>query len=191
MHSAINIAGPLPTLRLCHQRRQLPPLPLYWLQLCKAASVTCRSTNNHYKPKYSLPSNVASLHHLSLSSFTHSTYTNTAGAVVLRNRSGFSSSSHFDNGRNTIYTSKLKKLNFRKGYRDCIKRYGDKAWMQSTRYIVTSCHGNDDEMWSTSRLIIQHKPYIVEQPPPLPFINYHYTKVCKYACLHFQCLGIV
>ena len=34
--------------------------------------------------------------------------------------------------------------------------------MQSTRYIVTSCHGNDDEMWSTSRLIIQHKPYIVE-----------------------------
>ena len=59
-------------------------------------------------------------------------------------------------------TSKLKKLNFRKGYRDCIKRYGDKAWMQSTRYIVTSCHGNDDEMWSTSCLIMQHKPYIVE-----------------------------
>ena len=86
----------------------------------------------------------------------------------------------------------MKKLNFRKGYRDCIKRYGDKAWMQSTRYIVTSCHGNDDEMWSTSCLIIQHKPYIVEQPQPLPFISYyHYTKVCKYACLHFQCLGIV
>ena len=34
--------------------------------------------------------------------------------------------------------------------------------MQSTRYIVTSCHGKDDEMWSTSCLIIQHKPYIVE-----------------------------
>jgi len=34
--------------------------------------------------------------------------------------------------------------------------------MQSTRYIVTSSHGNDDEMWSTSCLIIQHKPYIVE-----------------------------
>ena len=34
--------------------------------------------------------------------------------------------------------------------------------MQSTRYIVTSCHGNDDEMWSTSCLIMQHKPYIVE-----------------------------
>ena len=36
--------------------------------------------------------------------------------------------------------------------------------MQSTHYIVTSCHGNDDdsEMWSTSCLIIQHKPYIVE-----------------------------
>ena len=34
--------------------------------------------------------------------------------------------------------------------------------MQSTRYIVSSCHGNDDEMWSTSCLIIQHKPYIVE-----------------------------
>ena len=47
-------------------------------------------------------------------------------------------------------TSKLKKLNFRKGYRDCIKRSGDKAWMQSTRYIVTSCHGNDDKMSSTS-----------------------------------------
>ena len=61
-----------------------------------------------------------------------------------------------------MYTSKLKKLNFRKGYRDCIKRSGDKAWMQSTRYIVTSCHGNDDKMWSTSCLIIQHKPYIVE-----------------------------
>ena len=59
-------------------------------------------------------------------------------------------------------TSKFKKLNFRKGYRDCIKRSGDKAWMQSTRYIVTSCHGNDDKMWSTSCLIIQHKPYIVE-----------------------------
>ena len=59
-------------------------------------------------------------------------------------------------------TSKLKNLNFRKGYRDCIKRSGDKAWMQSTHYIVTSCHGNDDKMWSTSCLIIQHKPYIVE-----------------------------
>ena len=34
--------------------------------------------------------------------------------------------------------------------------------MQSTRYIVSSCHGNDDEMWSTSCLIMQHKPYIVE-----------------------------
>ena len=34
--------------------------------------------------------------------------------------------------------------------------------MQSTCYIVTSCHGNDDEMWSTSCLIMQHKPYIVE-----------------------------
>ena len=94
--SAINIAGPLQTLRLYHQRSQLPPLPLYWLQLCKAASVTCRSTNNHYKPKYSLPSNVANLHHLSLSSFAYSTYTNTAGAVVLRNKSRFWFSSHFD-----------------------------------------------------------------------------------------------
>ena len=28
--------------------------------------------------------------------------------------------------------------------------------------IVTSCHGNDDEAWSTSCLIMQHKPYIVE-----------------------------
>ena len=55
-----------------------------------------------------------------------------------------------------------KNLNFRKGYRDCIKRYGDKAWMQSTHYIVTSCHGNNDKMWSTSCLIIQHKSYIVE-----------------------------
>ena len=34
--------------------------------------------------------------------------------------------------------------------------------MQSTHYIVTSCHGNDDEMWSTSCLIMQHKTYIVE-----------------------------
>ena len=28
--------------------------------------------------------------------------------------------------------------------------------------IVTSCHGNIDETWSTSCLIMQHKPYIVE-----------------------------
>ena len=34
--------------------------------------------------------------------------------------------------------------------------------MQSTCYIVSSCHGNNDEMWSTSCLIMQHKPYIVE-----------------------------
>ena len=34
--------------------------------------------------------------------------------------------------------------------------------MQSTHYVVTSCHGNDDEMWSTSCLIMQHKSYIVE-----------------------------
>ena len=46
--------------------------------------------------------------------------------------------------------------------------------------IVTSCHGNDDEAWSTSCLIIQHKPYIVEQPQTCPFKSYyHYTKVCK------------
>ena len=51
--------------------------------------------------------------------------------------------------------------------------------MQSTCYIVSSCHGNNDEMWSTSCLIMQHKSYIVEQPPPLPFISYyHYIKVC-------------
>ena len=37
---------------------------------------------------------------------------------------------------------------------------------------------------------MQHKPYIVEQPPPHSFKSYyHYTKVRKYACLHFQCLG--
>ena len=28
--------------------------------------------------------------------------------------------------------------------------------------IVTSGHGNDDETWITSCLIMQHKPYIVE-----------------------------
>ena len=56
-------------------------------------------------------------------------------------------------------------------YKDCIKRNGDKTRMQSTCYniIVTSCHGNNDEMWSTSCLIMQHKPYIVEQPPPHSF----------------------
>ena len=53
-------------------------------------------------------------------------------------------------------------MNYGKGYRDCIKRNGDKTLMQSTCYIVTSCHGNNDEMWSTSYLIMQHKPYIVE-----------------------------
>ena len=81
-------------------------------------------------------------------------------------------------------------MNYGKGYRDCIKRNGDKTRMQSTCYIVTSCHGNNDEMWSTSCLIMQHKPYIVEQPPPHSFNSYyHYTKVRKYAWLHFQCLG--
>ena len=81
-------------------------------------------------------------------------------------------------------------MNYGKGYRDCIKRNGDKTWMQSACYIVTSCHRNNDEMWSTSCLIMQHKPYIVEQPPPHSFKSYyHYTKVRKYACLHFQCLG--
>ena len=60
-------------------------------------------------------------------------------------------------------TSKLKNsMNYGKGYRDCIKRNGDKTRMQSTCYIVTSCHGNNDEMWSTSFLIMQNKPYIVE-----------------------------
>ena len=57
-------------------------------------------------------------------------------------------------------------MNYGKEYRDCIKRNGDKTPKQSTCYIVTSCHGNNDEMWSTSCLIMQHKPYIVEQPPP-------------------------
>ena len=81
-------------------------------------------------------------------------------------------------------------MNYGKGYRDCIKRNGDKTRMESTCYIVTSCHRNDDEMWSTSCLIMQHKPYIVEQPSPHSFKSYyHYTKVRKYACLHFQCLG--
>ena len=37
----------------------------------------------------------------------------------------------------------------RRGYRVC-----------ST--IVNSCHGNDDEIWSTSCLIMQHKPDIVQ-----------------------------
>ena len=69
-------------------------------------------------------------------------------------------------------------MDYGKGYRDCIKRNGDKTRIQSTRYIVTSCHGNDDKMWSTSCLIMQHKPYIVDQPPPHPFkSHYHYTKV--------------
>ena len=34
--------------------------------------------------------------------------------------------------------------------------------MQSTHYIVTSFDGNNDEMWSTSCLITQHKPCIAE-----------------------------
>ena len=53
-------------------------------------------------------------------------------------------------------------MNYGKKYRNCIKRNGEKTWMQSTCYIVTSCHRNDDKMWSTSCLIMQHKPYIVE-----------------------------
>ena len=46
--------------------------------------------------------------------------------------------------------------------------------------LCISYHGNNDEMWSTSCLIIQHKLYIVEQPSMCPFKSYyHYTKVCK------------
>ena len=45
---------------------------------------------------------------------------------------------------------------------------------------VTSCHGNDDKAWSTSCLIMQYKPYIVEQLPMCPLKSYyHYTKLCK------------
>ena len=36
------------------------------------------------------------------------------------------------------------------------------GWKAHAIIIVTSCHRNDDEMWSTSCLIMQHKPYIVE-----------------------------
>ena len=56
----------------------------------------------------------------------------------------------------------LKRIHFRNVYRDCIKRYRDKAWKQSAHYTVTSCDENNNEMWSTSCLITQHKPYIVE-----------------------------
>ena len=82
-------------------------------------------------------------------------------------------------------------MNYGKGYRDCIKRNGDKTQMQSTRYIVTSCHGNDDEMWSTSCLIMQHKPYIVEQPPPHSFKSYyHYIHKSMQVCMaSFSVLG--
>ena len=38
--------------------------------------------------------------------------------------------------------------------------------------IVTSCHGND-EAGSTLCLIMQHKPYIVDQPPTCPFKSYY------------------
>ena len=69
-------------------------------------------------------------------------------------------------------------MDYGKGYRDCTKRNGDKTRMRSTRYIVTSCHGNNDEMWSTSCLIMQHKPYIVEQPPPHPFKATITTQKC-------------
>ena len=63
----------------------------------------------------------------------------------------------------TILTSKLKKLKFRRECRDCIKRNGDKTWMYTVHaIIVTSCHENNDEAWSTSCLVMQHKPYIVE-----------------------------
>ena len=68
--------------------------------------------------------------------------------------------------QNTIYnyvTSKLKNSKLERDIRrDCIKGYGDKPWMQNTCYVVTSCDGNNDEMWITSCLIMQHKHYIVE-----------------------------
>ena len=41
------------------------------------------------------------------------------------------------------------------------KKY--KTWMYRVHaIIVTSCHGNNDEAWSTPCLSMQHKPYIVE-----------------------------
>ena len=74
-------------------------------------------------------------------------------------------------------------MNYGKGYRDCIKRNGDKTRMQSTCYIVTSCHGNNDEMWSTSCLIMQHKPILLSSHHYIPSIATITTQ--KYASMHF------
>ena len=51
---------------------------------------------------------------------------------------------------------------FQREYRDCIKGMETRPGCRIHAIIVTSCHGNDDEAWSTSCLIMQHKPYIVE-----------------------------
>ena len=74
-------------------------------------------------------------------------------------------------------TSKLKKK-FQREYRDCGMETRPGCRVHAT--IVTSCHRNDNEAWSTSCLIMQHKSYIVEQPPTYPFKSYyHYTSECN------------
>ena len=58
--------------------------------------------------------------------------------------------------------------------------------------IVTSCHGNDDEAWSTSCLIMQHKPYIVEQPPTKATITTQkYASWCRSAKLQMTGIGSI
>ena len=45
---------------------------------------------------------------------------------------------------------------------DCIKGMETIPGCRVHAIIVTSCHGNDDEAWSTSCLIMRHKFYSVE-----------------------------
>ena len=70
---------------------------------------------------------------------------------------------------NTCYVihfrSKLKYLNFEENI--VIAQEGMETRPVCTVHAidVTSCHGNDDKAWSTSCLIMQYKPYIVDQLP--------------------------
>ena len=83
---------------------------------------------------------------------------------------------------------KLKKLKFRREYIGLHKE----EWRQDldVEYmLLLCCHGNNDDVlqWSTSCLIMQHRPYIVEQPPTCPskatIPTQKYASLCRSAKL--------
>ena len=60
--------------------------------------------------------------------------------------------------------------------------------MQSTHHERTGFHGNSDDMTNMPCLIMQYKPYIVEQPPRK--LLWEMKLLLQYTCI-FYCRGIV